>query len=499
MQRVMGTLPFSPYILIAALVSILLFVFTTDASEIVEKPFRFPILGEEGYETAATSAGAEPTIEDLGHFAGYVTLSGNTNKRCERTVIFDSARHIRLEIVRFEILLGVQSIFYYRIQSKTKNKNGPLMLFLNGGSGVSGSVAMYYGIGPYLLNNASTLVNNEFGWDSVADLLILDQPSGTGFSIPTKDDDIPTTTEKAVIDLYDFLKTFFQKHAELANNELFLAGQGYAGHFLPSLATRIVQGNEKNEFQIKLKSILIGNPWMNGAVQFASYPAYAREMKLISSAQYTQTMKDAFSGCQRQAQKACNGPKRDLKACTEVNAGCNDILWESIITPAGKINYYDIDLKSCVGSLCYDFSILENFLNQASVKEALGVEPNAKFVTWSARVNNSMAGDVMRDLTHVIPALLERGIKIVVYAGINDFIVNPTGIWDVISGIKWSGQGSFSPYRSLKVDGVKDAGKLRSSGPLTFVVVNNAGHVVPMSQPAVALAIVNRLTKGIPI
>ncbi|KAL6516703.1 hypothetical protein OROGR_020008 [Orobanche gracilis] len=463
MQRVMGSLPFSPYILIAALLSILLFVFTTDASEIVEKPF--------GFETAANSAGAGPSVKDLGNLAGYVTLSGNTNKR----------------------------MFYYLIKSKT-DQNAPFIVFLNGGPGVSASVAMFYEIGPFLLNNASTLVINEFAWNKVAHVLIIDQPIGTGFSInSTKGDDIPTTTEKAVSDLYDFLKTFFGKHAELVNNELYLAGQGYAGHVIPSLATRIVEGNKKNELQMKLKYILMGNPWMNGGLQFLSYPRYAREMKLISSAQYNNTMKNAFSGCCTQAQKDCNGPKMDLGACAQVNINCNDNLWDYIIRPSGDKNYYDLR-KNCTGVLCYDdFSILENFLNQASVKEALGVEKGAKFITWSAAVNNSLAGDVMRDSTTGIPALLDRGIKFVVYVGKEDLIDNWMGIWDVISGIKWSGQNSFSAYRPLKVDGFKDAGKLRSSGPLTFVVVNNAGHVVPMDQPAVALAILKRLIQGIPI
>lgn len=36
------------------------------------------------------------------------------------------------------------------------------------------------------------------------------------------------------------------------------------------------------------------------------------------------------------------------------------------------INYYDIR-KQCVGSLCYDFSRIDNFLNQASVQQAIGV------------------------------------------------------------------------------------------------------------------------------
>ncbi|KAL6508756.1 hypothetical protein OROHE_021315 [Orobanche hederae] len=472
----MGSLPFSPCILIAALVSVLLFVFTTDASEISEKPFRFSILhDEQGYETAARSAG--PTVEDLGSFAGYVTLSGNTTKR----------------------------MFYYLVRSRMKDqKNAPLIVSLTGGPGISASMTMFYECGPFRLNNDSSLVLNEFGWDTVADLLIIDSPMGTGFSYPTNDDDIPSTTEEAVGDLYDFLKRFFrnQDYTDLVNNELYLTGEGYAGHFIPALATRILDGNKKNEFQMKLRGVSLGNPWLDGGRQFTSYPTYARQMKLISSAQYNKTMIDAFSGCQRQAKLACKGTKNkiDLAACAQVNIDCNDILWDFIIKPAGEKNYYDLR-TNCTGVLCYyDFSIMEHFLNQASVKKALGVDPGATFVTWSAAVNNSMAGDVMRDFTTDIPALLERGIKFLVYAGNYDLISNSIGIWGIIKGMTWSGgQHSFSPARPLKVDGFKDAGRLRTSGPLTFVEVYNAGHMVPMDQPMVALEMIKRFIKGNPL
>ncbi|KAL6566839.1 hypothetical protein OROMI_015243 [Orobanche minor] len=469
----MGSLPFSPCILIAALVSILLFVFTTDASEISEKPFRFPNLDDEqGYETAASSAG--PTVKDLGSFAGYVTLSGNTNK----------------------------SMFYYFVRSRTKDQNAPLIVYLNGGPGISASMTMFYECGPFRLNNDSSLVFNEFGWDTVADLLIIDSPMGTGFSYLTNDDDIPSTTEEAVADLYDFLKTFFRNrnHTDLVNNELYVTGEGYAGHFIPVLATRILDGNEKNEFQMKLRGVCLGNPWLDGGSQFTSYAAYAWKMKLISRAQYNKTMIDAFSGCQQKAKLACNGKKLDLEACAQVNIDCNDILWDYIIKPTGDKNYYDLR-TNCTGVLCYyDFSIMEHFLNQASVKKALGVESGVTFVTWSAAVNNSMAGDVMRDFTTYIPAILERGIKFLVYAGNEDLIANWMGIWNIIKGLTWSGgQHSFSPARPLKVDGVKDAGWLRTSEPLTLVVVNHAGHMVPMDQPKVALEMIKKFIKGNPL
>lgn len=89
------------------------------------------------------------------------------------------------------------------------------------------------------------------------------------------------------------------------------------------------------------------------------------------------------------------------------------------------LQYYDIR-KECEGNLCYDFSNMENFLNQQSVRDALGVG-DIDFVSCSSTVYNAMVTDWMRNLEVGIPALLEDGIKMLVYAGEYDLICNWLG------------------------------------------------------------------------
>jgi serine carboxypeptidase-like clade 4 len=90
-----------------------------------------------------------------------------------------------------------------------------------------------------------------------------------------------------------------------------------------------------------------------------------------------------------------------------------------------SLQYYDVR-KKCEGSLCYDFSNMEKFLGQKSVKEALGVG-DIDFVSCSPTVYQAMLMDWMRNLEVGIPALLEDGIKLLVYAGEYDLICNWLG------------------------------------------------------------------------
>ena len=89
------------------------------------------------------------------------------------------------------------------------------------------------------------------------------------------------------------------------------------------------------------------------------------------------------------------------------------------------MQYYDVR-KECIGSLCYDFSNMEKFLNQKSVRSALGVG-NMDFVSCSSKVYSAMLMDWMRNLEVGIPALIDDGIKVLVYAGEYDLICNWLG------------------------------------------------------------------------
>ncbi|CAI9768541.1 unnamed protein product [Fraxinus pennsylvanica] len=129
-------------------------------------------------------------------------------------------------------------------------------------------------------------------------------------------------------------------------------------------------------------------------------------------------MSKSVSQCE-QAIKLCG--TEDGTSCVGAYVVCNTI-FNKTAELAGDKNYYDIR-KKCQGSLCYDFSNVENLLNQESVKDALGVG-NIDFVSCSSTVHEAMIMDWMRNLEVGIPPLLENGIKLLVYAGEYDFICN---------------------------------------------------------------------------
>ncbi|CAN1747554.1 Serine carboxypeptidase-like 49 [Linum perenne] len=338
-------------------------------------------------------------------------------------------------------------MFYFFFESRNSKKD-PVVIWLTGGPGCSSELAIFYENGPFSIANNMSLVWNKYGWDQVS----------------------------------SSVSAFFKEHPELAKNDFYITGESYAGHYIPAFASRVHRGNKNNEgIHINFKGFAIGNGLTDPGVQYKAYPDYALDNGIIKKAQHDKITK-MIPVCEM-AIKLC-GTDGSI-SCMASYYVCTGI-FNSIMSAAGGINYYDIR-KQCEGSLCYDFSNMEKFLNLKTVRESLGVG-DIDFVSCSPTVYEAMLMDWMKNLEVGIPALLEDGIQMLIYAGEYDLICNWLG---------WSGQKKFvaSPEISFKVDG-SEAGVMKTHGPLTFLKVHNAGHMVPMDQPKAAMEMLKKWTQG---
>ncbi|MCO5551712.1 hypothetical protein L7F22_005216 [Adiantum nelumboides] len=402
--------------------------------------------------------------EDLGHHAGYFSIKGTHASR----------------------------MFYLFFESRGNKAKDPVVIWMSGGPGCSSELALFYENGPYKIKDDLTLTWNDYGWDKAASIIFVDQPIGTGFSYSSDARDIPHDERGVSEDMYQFLQAFFEAHPEFATNDFFITGESYAGHYVPAVTSRIHNGNKKKEgLPINLKGFAIGNGLTNPEIQYAAYADYALQMGLIGEAD-RQRINKLYPDCEQAIKKCGNS---GTATCTTAYSVCNNI-FNSIMSLLDNVNYYDIR-KECIGSLCYDFSNMETYLNQKKVKDALGVG-DIDFVSCSSLVYRNMIMDWMRNLEVGIPALLEDGIQLLVYAGEYDLICNWLGNSRWVSAIDWSGKEGYNAASSKQfvVDG-EEAGVFTSYGALSFLKVHDAGHMVPMDQPKASLEMITRFTRHV--
>ncbi|KAL9811187.1 Serine carboxypeptidase-like 47 [Arabidopsis thaliana] len=400
-----------------------------DAPRLIERQIDF--LATAGSKNASVG----PSVQEFGHYAGYYSLPHSKSAK----------------------------MFYFFFESRNKTTD-PVVIWLTGGPGCSSSVAMFYENGPFKISKDLSLYWNDFGWDKVSNIIYVDQPVGTGFSYTSDESDIRNDEDGVSNDLYDFLQAFFKEHPKFVKNDFFITGESYAGHYIPALASRVHSGNKKKEgIPINLKGFAIGNGLTNPEIQYGAYGDYALQMKLISESDH-ESLKQDYVECQNITKKCSLGGGLVCDSAFEV---CTSI-FNKIVAKKTGLNYYDIR-KKCVGSLCYDFSRMEIFLNKENVRKALGVG-DIKFVSCSSTVYDAMLEDWMQNLEVNIPTLVNDGINLLVYAGEYDLICNWLGNSRWVDQMNWSGQKGFGSAKNVPflVDG-KEAGLLKNHGPLTFL------------------------------
>lgn len=119
-------------------------------------------------------------------------------------------------------------------------------------------------IGPYYLEDGvnykpgDSLTFNKYSWHNISNLLFLESPAGVGFSYNT-DSKFEYNDVQTAQDNFVALTEFYNKFPEYRDRGLWIAGESYAGKYIPDLAQLILESNEQKKSNIKLKGILIGN------------------------------------------------------------------------------------------------------------------------------------------------------------------------------------------------------------------------------------------------
>ncbi|ORC89495.1 putative serine carboxypeptidase (CBP1), putative,serine peptidase, Clan SC, Family S10 [Trypanosoma theileri] len=402
---------------------------------------------------------------------------------------------------------GDKHYFYWAFGPRNKNPNAPVLLWMTGGPGCSSMLALLVENGPCLMNETTgEIYNNTYGWNNDAYVIYIDQPAGVGFSYANQSD-YDKNEKEVADDMYNFLQAFFNQHKNLQNNDFFVVGESYGGHYAPATAYRINEGNKKREgMPIHLAGLAVGNGLTDPYTQYAAYPSVAWDWckeKLgkpcVSESSY-KLMQSMVPTCQKFIE-VCNAGDTVVEeaACIAGRFTCNPIV--GLYSTTG-LNNYDIR-KNCEGPLCYNFEAANRFMNRKDVQQSLGSDIQ-EWQSCNMNVNQMFAIDWFKNFNYTIPALLNDGVRVMIYAGDMDFICNWVGNKNWTMALQWSGAEEFrkaadSPFH--RQDGVI-AGLIRrvstEASPLhfSFVQVYNAGHMVPMDQPAASLVMINKFMQN---
>ncbi|PQM42139.1 serine carboxypeptidase-like 45 [Prunus yedoensis var. nudiflora] len=401
-----------------------------------------------------------------------------------------------------------RSLFYYFVEAETDPASKPLVLWLNGGPGCSSvGIGAFGEHGPFK-PSGDILLKNDFSWNKVANMLYLDSPAGVGFSYSANKSFYGFVNDEITArDNLVFLQRWFDKFPDYKNRDFFIIGESYGGHYVPQLALLIVQ----SKLKFNLKAIAIGNPLLDFNTDLNSKAEYLWSHGLISDATFEiATSVCNYSQIYRQGviQNALLSP-----ACAAVN--------NQVRTEVSKfINNYDVSLDVCLSSVVAQSQMLYQlqntekldvcvedetytYFNRPDVQDALharliGVE------NWTMCSNRIVIKYEMQNLeTPMLPllgALVNSGIRILVYSGDQDSVIPLTGTRTLVHRLaKGLGLKTTVPYR-VWFEEKQVAGWTQVYGDvLSFATIRGAGHEAPLTQPERSLLLFSSFVGGKPL
>eukprot|EP00743_Colponemidia_sp_Colp-15_P001425 GILK01001563.1.p1 GENE.GILK01001563.1~~GILK01001563.1.p1 ORF type:complete len:459 (-),score=65.39 GILK01001563.1:173-1549(-) len=378
-------------------------------------------------------------------------------------------------------------MFFWLMHSRQDKTQDPLVLWLTGGPGCSSEIAIFHENGPFTLAADGSFVPNPFSWNNFGNVLFMDQPLGTGFS---KSKGAIVTNENAVAsDMYTFMQGFYKQFPEFKGRDVYITGESYAGHYIPAISAFFVKQNNDPKVEgikIPVKGAAIGNGWVDPINQYPAYAEFAHENNLVSETAY-KALKVAYSGCTKLI-KSGLWPLA-LEACQMATTSILGLPF------APRFNVYDIRKKCDKPPLCYDMSDVDKYFESEDVKKELGVEGRS-WKSCNMMVHTLMLGDWVKSFSQSVAELLANDVHVLVYSGDKDFICNWRGGEAWVNALEWEGKDEFVGASEKSWSAYdKAAGVARSARGLTFLRVFDAGHMVPMDQPAAAIDMLARFMR----
>ncbi|KAJ8663593.1 hypothetical protein O0I10_000838 [Lichtheimia ornata] len=383
------------------------------------------------------------------------------------------------------------NLFFWSIQPDVETEK--LIIWLNGGPGCSSMDGLFMGNGPYRVNRDLSLNVTSTGWQEHATMVFVDQPVGTGYSLV--DDKGYAKNMVEVMDQFvTFIDKLFEVFPEYKEKEMYLAGESYAGTYVPYFASRMLELNRNGDKKYRLQGIAIGNGWISPQHQYDAYIDFAYEKGLVPE-EHKPTIDVVHRNCKKLLQYS-NTIKVD-----ECEMVLEKIVDATIYEQDGSkycINMYDSRLTSLVDDGCgmawpVDIADVTNYMRTSEVMSAVHVEKfKGGWTECGSKVGSSLNGDKSISSYDLLPKILEE-IPVLLFGGDQDLICNMLGINYLIGNMTWNGAKGFQDATALEwYVGDTQAGSFQQARNLSLVTVYEGSHMVSYDKPLETLDMMNR-------
>lgn len=406
-----------------------------------------------------------------------------------------------------------RSFFYYFVEADSDPSSKPLTLWLNGGPGCSSiGNGAFTENGPFRVTSGDgELAENPYAWNKASNVLFLDSPAGVGWSFSNTSEDLVTNDVATAQDNFLFLQNWFEAFPEYKGRNLYITGESYAGHYGPQLASLIVDYiAEKGPSMFNLVAMAIGNPLLNGLVDFQETVFFQWSHGLISDSTYTSVMGNCNFSIASIPNEACAAALAEADREVTVFVDPYDVLIDVCLPPSmqqghrlqqsrkTQQNSQKRLKESSILDVCMDDELIA-YMNLPSVQQAFHANTTGLSYRWCYCNEGSLKYDRSgfdESMLPVLSHILEGGVSILIYSGDVDTVIPFGGTRRMTDQLAvMNNLTTTLPYTAW-VDKGQVGGWTQVYGPLSYATVRGAAHMVPYTSPSRALTLFQSFLAG---
>lgn len=323
--------------------------------------------------------------------------------------------------------------------------------------------------------------------------LFIDHPAPTGLSVFCNNNGTATpagTQEANAAQYVTTLMTVIQRHSQFGQRDIYLAGESYAGRFLPAIATAM-RHMDPTGVGLALKGMMIGNGEVDAAAAFASYGPFMYNAGFLSEPQ-----RDELADISARCTAAVHAEQ-----WAEATAICYTIR-QQVSAWTGRGSFFDEDIRSGTDPFASEQDAVVTFLNREEVRQGLhaaplSLKPSVASDGKRAWAAFNASGDFCKSAVPLLPRLLGNGtrrpdapaapiVRILLYTGMFDEVMNVLSTANWLRALPWTGTADFLKLNRTPwvVNGTTVA-YVRTFATLSQLHVLRAGHFATKQQPLV--------------
>ncbi|KAG4430633.1 hypothetical protein IFR05_013882 [Cadophora sp. M221] len=340
-----------------------------------------------------------------------------------------------------------------------------ITIWLNGGPGCSSLEGFFQENGRFTWGWGQYVPTiNQYSWVNLTNVLWVEQPVGTGFSIG----EVRATSQEDIA--ADFLGFYanFQKIFEIKNFKIYVTGESYAGRYVPYIASAMLDKNDTEHFNAS--GALMYDPCIGSCTytqqQAAIIPFVAKNNNILRlNDSYIAQLQDLDKSCgyhdYREAYLTYPAtgvqPEKQFDYSWDYDCDLWDFTYKAAYAPNPCFNVNQIgsgcplqsDPLGYPTDLQYSYTGLPVYFDRPDVKKAMHAPEN---VSWRLckgpvflnRDGGDGTGDSSLDpIQSVLPRVIEKTNRVLVSHGDLDMKILTDGTLMAIQNMSWGGNMGF--------------------------------------------------------